>query len=1301
MNKLFLLVIGGLVISGSCLLNFESAKAQETLSSQERDAGTRFGASNTNDTSPPLRDLAQMPPKQRMAAMPVTGQSLEAVVVKSISLPDGYGQDQAAQTVKMHKNYVQVVEKATGTSILDLPDISVIWSGLGGACENGGAGDPALVYDRESDRWIISQFARASETTPVSEECFAVSTTGNATGSYYRYAFHLGGNFIDSPHIDPRPDGYHMGDSVYDLSGLVDIGTQFFVFDRSAMQVGAPATFTSPGLSTERGETRSYSGGQEVFPSTANAPVTALTLNLTYDTDANLQAAGMAVADIPRMKAANAFAALQFTSKFTDPINVNILVKAITSGLGGSTTSLSGNTYANFVRNPTVADATTADDATVIGAGGSIPAADPATGTHNWWLTKAQKKAIGVAADDLTVDGTYSFNGQEAYTYDLNNRAVPGKYDYVSVSTHEFSEIMGRISLLGDVIGGSPGYMQMDAFHFTGANTRTMTNGPGRSFSIDNGTTLLKAFNFPNGDGSDAQDWASGTNDSFNAFGGRGEQDEVSAIDLRVMDALGYNFGTPSGTPTPTPTPGGNPCTPTAISVGQTINGTLVTTDCVFAGTTRNLDVYSFSGTAGQQIAISLNSSAFDAYLYLVNPSSQIIAQDDDGGGGTNSRIPATSGFFNLPAAGTYTIYATAFSADGLTGSTGAYTVSFSAAQTPTPTPTPMPGSCTFSNGGLNPQTLTESGVAAPAGFFWSEGQHNTGNLAVSNASGGFGATQGTNRLADNFTLTQPCTINSVVFYGYLTGGAAAPSPFTAYTLQIWNGRPGDPGKVVVFGDTTTNRLASSVDTTWFRTFNTVAPAPGAAAGTTRKIWRNTVTVGTVLPAGTYWVDWASTVTGGASHFDPSKTIAGSRGSAGDNARQLTVSTGLWSDVVDSGNPATPPDVPQDFPFDINGAAAGGTPTPTPTPTAMPTPTPTPTPNPTPTPTQTPVPPPSCGTAPTILVYDRLDDHLRGISAAAPGTITSDILLTGLNTGAAESLSGIDFRPATGQLYGFASDSIITRIVTINTTTGVVTTVGSTIPATADVFFGTDFNPVADRLRIIGDRGSSRRFNPSDGTVAGTDTPLAYVAGDPGAGTTPSIVHIAYDRNNAGAALTTLFGIDQNRDTLVRIGGVDGNPSPNGGQVTTIGPLGVNVTNAGGFDIQGGSGTAYAVMRFSGVSTLFTINLTTGAATQIGPVAGGPFVEGIAVGPCTATAIVDGKVLTSDGRGLRNATVSLTDSHGVVRTATTSSFGLCSFDNVATGETYTIRILSRLYRFPPQTVQVNGNLTLPDFVGLE
>ncbi len=85
------------------------------------------------------------------------------------------------------------------------------------------------------------------------------------------------------------------------------------------------------------------------------------------------------------------------------------------------------------------------------------------------------------------------------------------------------------------------------------------------------------------------------------------------------------------------------------------------------------------------------------------------------------------------------------------------------------------------------------------------------------------------------------------------------------------------------------------------------------------------------------------------------------------------------------------------------------------------------------------------------------------------------------------------------------------------------------------------------------------------------------------------------------------------------------------------------------------------------------------------------------------TATVSGRVLALDGRGLRNSAVSLTDSRGVARTSTTSAFGYFSFDNVSIGETYTVKVLSitRLYRFGTQSVQVSGDITLPDFQAQE
>ena len=158
-----------------------------------------------------------------------------------------------------------------------------------------------------------------------------------------------------------------------------------------------------------------------------------------------------------------------------------------------------------------------------------------------------------------------------------------------------------------------------------------------------------------------------------------------------------------------------------------------------------------------------------------------------------------------------------------------------------------------------------------------------------------------------------------------------------------------------------------------------------------------------------------------------------------------------------------------------------------------------------------------------IYGYNFNNDHLVSFSAATPGTLLSDIQLTGLRVG--ESLVGIDFRPATGQLYAVGSDLSTDRVVSINPTTGVVTSVGGTTPSTPDIFFGTDFNPVVDRLRVVGDADTNRRFNPNDGTLAGTDTTLAYAAGDPGFGRAISSDVVwrtwLYQAGDAEAALAT------------------------------------------------------------------------------------------------------------------------------------------------------------------------------------
>src|ERR1051326_1828396 len=259
----------------------------------------------------------------------------------------------------------------------------------------------------------------------------------------------------------------------------------------------------------------------------------ALTINLDYDSDSTFMNAGLSSTDIANMKAACSYAASQFTDNYTDNINVNIHVTAVsgTGTLGQSDTNLDSVSSYSSLRSTVLADASTADDATTVGSGGSLPTSDPVGGSHVYLLTSAEAKALGVQPDDTDPgsDGTFTFGGGYSYTYDPAHRAVAGKIDFIGVVMHEFSEIMGRIGLMGQNITGSPNYMLYDLFHYTGPGTRGLNSGAGRSFSIDNGTTLLKAFN-NSSNGGDLADWASGSIDSFNAFGGSGVEEDMSSV---------------------------------------------------------------------------------------------------------------------------------------------------------------------------------------------------------------------------------------------------------------------------------------------------------------------------------------------------------------------------------------------------------------------------------------------------------------------------------------------------------------------------------------------------------------------------------------------------------------------------------------------------------------------------------------------------------------------------------------------------------------------------------------------------
>lgn len=230
-------------------------------------------------------------------------------------------------------------------------------------------------------------------------------------------------------------------------------------------------------------------------------------------------------------------------------------------------------------------------------------------------------------------------------------------------------------------------------------------------------------------------------------------------------------------------------------------------------------------------------------------------------------------------------------------------------------------------------------------------------------------------------------------------------------------------------------------------------------------------------------------------------------------------------------------------------------------------------------------------------------NELISFQSSNPLMATGPVSITGL--GAGVTLMGIDFRPATGALYGLGSNS---QLYTINTMTGAATAVGGPFAtALSGTSFGIDFNPTVDRIRITSNTGQNLRANPDTGVLASVDGALNYVAGDVNFGQPAGIVASAYTNNFAGATTTTLFNLDAVLDTLVK------QDPPNAGGLVTIGSTGVDITNLTGFDIST-QGNAYVAIERGGVpSWLYSIDLSTGSMSLIGEIGAGMLLADISV----------------------------------------------------------------------------------------
>ncbi len=251
-----------------------------------RDKPADLSAAVQYDTSPPLASMqpADAPPLDTKkehpqhkypvpaattAADPVLQSSVGGAAAPSLAnnfegLGVGFTGPQGTFTVNSAppdpnsavgpNNIVEVVNSGlavfnkTGTVVYGPVQTNTLWSGFGGGCQTNNDGDATVAYDRLAGRWIISQFSVS--TTPYLQ-CVAVSTTGDPTGSYYRYAFQYA-DFPDYPKLGVWPDAYYTTFNMF-KNGTSFSGPEICAYDRAKMIAGQAATQQCVQLGTQYG----------------------------------------------------------------------------------------------------------------------------------------------------------------------------------------------------------------------------------------------------------------------------------------------------------------------------------------------------------------------------------------------------------------------------------------------------------------------------------------------------------------------------------------------------------------------------------------------------------------------------------------------------------------------------------------------------------------------------------------------------------------------------------------------------------------------------------------------------------------------------------------------------------------------------------------------------------------------------------------------------------------------------------------------------------------------------------------
>jgi hypothetical protein len=161
-----------------------------------------------------------------------------------VAPPDTNGAVGLTQYVQIVNLAYAVYNKSDGTLLAGPSVTNSLWAGFGGDCETRNDGDPVVLYDRLADRWVITQLSIGPFRTGVGDflQCMAVSTSGDATDTYNRYAFDFGpDDFNDYGKISSWPDAYYGNFNIFNRAGTTFKYGKECAFDRTAMQNGDDA----------------------------------------------------------------------------------------------------------------------------------------------------------------------------------------------------------------------------------------------------------------------------------------------------------------------------------------------------------------------------------------------------------------------------------------------------------------------------------------------------------------------------------------------------------------------------------------------------------------------------------------------------------------------------------------------------------------------------------------------------------------------------------------------------------------------------------------------------------------------------------------------------------------------------------------------------------------------------------------------------------------------------------------------------------------------------------------------------